>query len=336
MRFEPPRCPRSTCPSSHRGAPFPWRRRGSFVRKCDGRRVQRFECCTCGRRFSVQSFRLDYRLRSPHLNAALFEHFISKVTHRQSARLLGVSRKTVLHRVRLLGVHCREFHRIRLERAQLDGTFVLDELETFETDRRLQPVTMPVLVHWPSFFVVHHVAAPLPARGRLRQHDQRRRAERERLHGPRKSGSNAAVAACFERLSRCLRAGTCARVRTDLKATYGTILRDVLGARAIHERTPAMRRRNHANPLFAINHTFAMLRDGPSRLVRRTWAHAKLRERLAEHTWIWIGWRNYVRGITNVATKTTPAMAAGMEREQLAIVDLLRWQARFPQLVRVQ
>lgn len=336
MRFEPPRCPYSACPSSRHGAPFPWSRRGSFPRKCDGRRVQRFECGTCGRRFSVQSFRLDYRLRSPGLNAALLAHFVSKVTHRQSARLLRVSRKTVLHRVRLLGAHCREFHRVRLECASLAGTFVLDELETFETDRRLQPVTMPVLVHWPSLLIVHQVAAPLPARGRLRPADQRRKLALERLRGPRKSGSSAAVVACCEVLRNCLRPGGRARVRTDRKATYRAILRDVFGARAIHECTSGSLRRNHANPLFAVNHTFAMVRDGVSRLVRRTWANAKLRERLAEHTWIWVAWRNYVRGVTNVATRTTPAMAAGILCRQLDVPDLVRWQARFPELLRVQ
>ena len=49
-----------------------------------------------------------------------------------------------------------------------DTRFQLDEQETFETDRLLKPVTMPVLIHADSRFVVHVEAAKLPARGQLR------------------------------------------------------------------------------------------------------------------------------------------------------------------------
>ena len=240
----------------------------------------------------------------------------------------------MLHRVRLLGVRCRERRHARLERAHLEGTFVLDELETFETDRRLQPVTMAVLVHGPSFLVVHRVVAPLPARGRLGPRDLRRKAEFERLRGRRTSGSGGAVAEFLDVFGACLRPGS--RVRTDPKATDRTILRDVLGLRAVHERTPGRCRRNRANPLFAVQHTFARVRDGVSRLVPRTWAHAKLRLRLAEHAGVWDAWRNCVRGITNVATRTTPAMAAGIESRPFEITDFVRCRARCPEVLRGQ
>jgi hypothetical protein len=39
-----------------------------------------------------------------------------------------------------------------------------------------------------------------------------------------------------------------------------------------------------------------MMRDGISRLVRRSWGASKLRARLELHAWIWVVWRNYVRG----------------------------------------
>jgi hypothetical protein len=71
--------------------------------------------------------RLDYRLRKPALQYQVLIHFVSKVTMRQSARTLGTTRKTVEHRLRLLGAHLKLFHQARMAGKQLDGIFQLDE-----------------------------------------------------------------------------------------------------------------------------------------------------------------------------------------------------------------
>src|SRR5207245_782931 len=102
MSFSPPRCPHSDCPSAL-GQPFLWQHKGYFFRACDGRSVPRFLCQTCRRGFSLQTFRLNYRLKLPKLHLDLFGSFVSKTTHRQAARVLGCSRHTVMHRMRLLG-----------------------------------------------------------------------------------------------------------------------------------------------------------------------------------------------------------------------------------------
>src|SRR5262245_35427878 len=103
--------------------------------------------------------------------------FVSKVTQRQSARILGCSRHTVAHRLDLLGKHCRDFHQRMLEEAKsrggIEGMFQLDELETFEHNRRLCPVSVPVLIEKQSYFVLHAEAVPLPARGGLSKRDRK-------------------------------------------------------------------------------------------------------------------------------------------------------------------
>jgi transposase-like protein len=121
MAFRPPRCPFSDCPSAARRS-FRWRRKGHFRRRCDGRLIQRFSCLHCRRGFSTQTFRLDYRLHRPRLGLVLFKDFVSKVTHRQAARTLGCSRRTLAHRLRLFGDHCQAFHRRALERAASSST----------------------------------------------------------------------------------------------------------------------------------------------------------------------------------------------------------------------
>ena len=329
MQFQPRHCPLPDCPSltSHH---FRWRRKGRFKRLCDGRSVPRFTCLECRRTFSSQTFRLDYRLRKPKLGLALFKDFVSKTTMRQSARTLGCTRRTVAQRLALLGQHCREFHRARLERARqsggIDGIFQLDELETFEESRRLKPVTVPVLIERSSYFVLHAACAPLPARGGLSPALRRKKEAAEQAFGKRRSGSVAVVRESFACLARVHRSEGLVAVQTDRKSSYATNLKRMFGGRVRHERYSSEAVRGYGNPLFPINHTLAMLRDGVSRLVRRTWAAAKLRERLAWHLWIWIAYRNYVRGITNRARQITPAMAIGIDRQKWKREELLAWR----------
>jgi len=328
MRFRPRRCPRADCPSvasdHHR-----WCFKGRYRRACDGRIVQRFLCLECHRTFSTQTFRLDYRHKKPHLNLALFGPFISKVTHRQAARVLGCSRTTIARRLLLLGEHCRRFHRWRLARRcseiKLVGTFQLDELETFEHSRRLAPVTVPVLIERKSYFVLDLECAPLPCRGRLSEEDREKKAERELQFGKRRSGSRDAVRKCFETLASLHLERGPVLVQTDRKVTYASILSQVFKSRVLHQRHSSKAERNYKNPLFPINHTLAMMRDGISRLVRRSWAASKLREQLERHAWIWIVWRNYVRGITNESPHTSPAMALGIEEKRWKVAELCAW-----------
>jgi hypothetical protein len=248
---------------------------------------------------------------------------------RQSSRTLGVTRKTIAHRLKLLGTHCREFHLSMLERARssaLAGVFQLDELETFEHSRRLKPVTVPVLMERSSYYVLHAECAPLGARGHLSPADRRKKEAIERSVGRRRSGSVQAVRHAFECLARVHRPEGVVVVQTDRKHSYAAGLRRLFGARIRHERYSSTAARNYSNPLFPINHTLAMMRDGVSRLVRRTWAASKLREQLELHLWIWIAYRNYVRAITNRASRTTAAMALGIDGKKWTREELLAWR----------
>jgi hypothetical protein len=212
------------------------------------------------------------------------------------------------------------------ERGGLRGTFQLDELETFEHSRRLAPVTMPVLIERKSYFVVDLGTAALPCRGRLSGEDRARKKRRESEHGVRRSGSSEVVRKCLETLARNHSKGGQVQVQTDKKTSYGAILKRRFGSRLAHERHSSIAKRDYRNPLFPINHTLAMMRDGISRLVRRTWAGSKLRAKLERHAWIWVVWRNYVRGITNRRPRRTPAMVIGVEMKRWTPNEICAWR----------
>jgi transposase-like protein len=336
MKFDPPCCPFATCPSRATAAPFRFHRSGVFRRRCDRRVVPRFLCLACRRRFSAQTFRLDYGWRKPEIDTWTLNCLVSKVTHRQAARLMHVDRKSIERRLRRFAPALHELHQDILRRARgrggLRGSFSMDELETFEGNRRLQPVTVPVVIERHTHFVCHVETASLPARGRLGARERKRLKAQSRGQAPRRSGSSAAVDQCLKSLSQLHDPRRLLELVTDQKRTYRTILRRHFPQKVGAHITESSRRtRNRANPMFAINHTLAMMRDQVSRLVRRSWGASKCRHMLLKHIWVWMAWRNYVRPITNQAPLVTPATALLIAPRQLSVADLLRW--RWPALM---
>ena len=331
MKFQPGFCPCDS-PECRSNPAFQYQRRGSYRRACDGRTVQRFQCKGCKHTFSTQTFRVDYKLRKPALDIPLFLLLISKVTLRQCARDLECDRGTVAQRLKLFGEHCRAFHELRMkargERGPWQGRFLLDELETYEHNRRLKPLTVPLLVHRPSFCILHVAVGTLPPRKPLSPANQKKL---ELSGEKRTSESRAKVAECFDELQRLLPTTRIVKVDTDEKHTYRALLRKRFGERLVHETTSSKRRRSYWNPLFVVNHTFAMLRDGLSRLVRRTWAGSKQRQKLEWHLWTYIAWRNYVRPITNLRRFESAAMVAGLAPRMLEVSELLQYRIFHPQ-----
>jgi hypothetical protein len=290
--------------------------------------VQRFQCKGCKRTFSTQSFRVDRGLRRSHLDGRIFRDLISKVTQRQIARKLGCDRGMVAHRLELWGRHCQDFHellmRARPEKKFWEGRFLLDELETFEHNRRLKPVTVPVLVHKPSHCILHAAVGTLPPRRPLSKANLVKLARIEALEGGKRcSQSREKVAECFEALNGVTASAAIVRVSTDEKHTYRGLLRKTFGERLEHDTTNSKLARTYSSPLFVVNHTLAMLRDGLSRLVRRNWGASKKREKLERHLWIYIAWRNYVRPITNKNRHESAGMVAGLAPGMLEVSELL-------------
>ena len=172
MSFEPPRCPNTGCPSHDIRCAFRYVRNGKFVRKCDRRHVQRFICLVCERGFSTQTFHVSYRHKRPELNRLVAYELVSKCTLRQAARKLGCTKRSVTRRVPLLGDVARVTHEYLSQRRPRrwdwpseNDFFLMDELETYAVSRRNDPLTVPVLIHKHSFFVVHTAVGPLPRRG---------------------------------------------------------------------------------------------------------------------------------------------------------------------------
>src|SRR4029077_14689552 len=110
-------------------------------------------------------------------------------------------RGAIARRMERYGKHCRLFHEraLRERAASLawEGQFQLDELETYETDRRLKPVTVPLLVQLPSCCIMHAAVGTLPARKPLPARKLKELERIEAQEGKRRSESHAKVSECF-------------------------------------------------------------------------------------------------------------------------------------------
>ena len=124
------RCPHSLC--SEKSDWSRVKKHGSYFRPSDGRRIQRFLCCQCGRSFSHATFQAAYGQNRRRLNTPLKKFLCSGVSMRRAARLLGTTRGTVAKKLRFLGEQARKNHEKFLQRFPPVTAFQLDDLITIE------------------------------------------------------------------------------------------------------------------------------------------------------------------------------------------------------------
>ncbi len=324
--FQPPRCPNREC--SQHTAPRPGFcfKRGSYHPKCRPRPVPRFECRTCRRSFSRQTFRSDYRDHRPDLNARLFVLIASGIGLRQASRNLGLSLRCSELKYRKIARHLRRLN-LNLRGPLQEGAILqFDEFETYEGRRNSRPLSVPVLIERQSRFILWAESATIRPHGRMSAARKRAIAEDERRLGPRRDNSRWAVLRTLRR-GRDL-TGHLDRVplETDEKSTYPKLADEAFGAgRVIHSTTNSKLARGTWNQLFPINHTEAMLRDLTGRLRRDSWLTSKRRRYLDLGLQLQMAYRNYVRRRFNRDAES-PAQLAGLERRRLRPGEVLSWR----------
>ena len=322
--FIPPRCPYLSCSQHLQPEPGFFRRRGRYRPLCRPEGVPRFRCTTCKRSFSRQTFRHDYHDHQPDWNVPLFMLLASGVGLRQSARVLDANPRSVQDKKAKMARTFEFLHRNLCPRLPAGRVFVLDEEETYE-GASIRPLTMPVLIEMETWFVVATAVgsirrlAPAGSARRVRQ-------QLEERTGPRPDQSRECVRAVLSTLAQKVHNGNIL-LRTDQKASYATIAKDVFGARLIHETTAGTVARGTHNPLFPINTTLAMTRDNCGRLRRRSWLVTKKAERLQNHLLIFTVYRNYVRRRFNRDQEVnTPAKILGLLPRNLHRHEVLAWR----------
>ncbi|MCB9886333.1 MAG: hypothetical protein H6838_12635 [Planctomycetes bacterium] len=326
MAFVPSRCPNTACPQHREPEGRFYYRHGVYRPRCRDGAVPRFRCRRCGKAFSPQTFRHDYRDRKPEHNELVFHLLSSGVGLRQIGRVTGLAPSSVQMKMRKMGRTCRWLHRNLCRTLPAGKTYLLDEEETYE-GASIRTVTMPVVIERESWFVIAVTAGPtrrLAARGTRRRLWQERD---ERRRGRRRDRSKTCVRQVLNRLRQVSAEGSLV-LRTDEKSSYRAVARQLFGDRLLHETTLGSLARTTANPLFAINTTIAMTRDNCGRLRRRSWLVSKrcLCLRLQMH--VFVAYRNYVRQRFNrdADRQLSSAASLGLLPRALSVGELLRWR----------
>lgn len=326
--FEPQLCPHADCPRhSDPGERRFFERHGYYEAKCRAHRIPRFRCGTCRRTFSRQTFRQDYRDHRPDLNALVLVQLVSGTGLRQTARIIGSHRHTVMLKFRKMGLQLEHLNRnLQREIRARSVTLLMDEFESFEGRRNTRPVTVPMLIEKESDFIIASRSAPIRPHGTMTEARKRAISRDRERYGARRNRSKAAVRIVLGQGARLCAKVETITVRTDEKTSYPGLIRRVFGSeRVTHERTNSRVARDTFNPLFRINHAEAMARDLNGRLRRDSWLASKTFKRLDLQLAVYMAHKNYIRPRFN-RDRRTPAQFLGLCDRRISPTELLAWR----------
>lgn len=326
--FNPPRCPFPPCPAFNNPAKFEggfYARNGFYTAKCRPHPIPRFKCLACGKGFSRQTFRLDYCDKKPYLNAPLFRNLSSGVGLRQSGRTLGLSRRCTELKARKISRHLGHLNRNLTDTLPANCRITLDEMETFEGERAVLPVSVPVLVETQSMYVISTDVAAIKPSGTMTEERRQAIQRAENKHGKREDDSVKALSRVFKRLKACCGEETSFTFVSDKKTAYARLLRDFFGPGIEHKRISSKRKRDQTNPLRFINLTNAMARDLNGRLRRESWLVSKQRKFLRLQLHVFAAFRNFIRRRVN-RRPGTPAQMLGFLPRPARFEELLSWR----------
>jgi transposase-like protein len=269
-------------------------RKGFYFRGSDGQRVQRYHCRACLRNFSSATFNPCYRQKRRKLNHPICLLLNSGVSQRRTARILGISRKTVVKKIRFLAEKAKTEHTIWLKSlSEHPLTHVqFDDLETSE-HTKCKPLSVALAVEPKTRKILGFQVSSMPAKGHLSQVALRK-------YGPRKDRRKEGWNSLFENLKPVV--SPHAEFLSDENPHYpkhcrrhfpDAIHRTVKGKRGCIAGQGELKKIGF-DPLFSLNHTCAMLRANLNRLFRRTWCTTKTPAGLINHLWLFVNYHNQV------------------------------------------
>ncbi len=270
-------------------------RHGSFFRKSDQAQLIRYKCLDCGKTFSQATGSLCYRQKKRHLNPHVFKFLASNISQRRLALTLGVNRKTIVRKFLFLSYYadlCFQQTRDDFYQNSPVMNMQFDDMETFEHSK-LKPLSITLAVENKTRRILGFRVSEMPAKGLLVQKSLKK-------YGKRQDERRENRRSLFKELGPFLSPGCI--IESDENPHYRPCV-EAFFPRSRHKAYKGRRgcvvgqgelKAGGYDPLFTLNHTCAMLRDNINRLVRRTWATTKKKERLELHIKIYALYHNLV------------------------------------------
>ena len=265
---------------------------GKFKRACDSKFIQRYKCKVCKKLFSNATGKLEFKQKKRRQNPMIFELLASGVSMRRTARILKISRGTIANRLTYLAKKSRvkheKFKQIHVKKVT---HMQFDDLVTKENSK-LKPLSVSIAVDANKRYILGAEVSEIRAFGHLAQKGRQKYPGRTNNH---KEG----LFNLFENIKDLLSED--AIIRSDEHKFYPEFVNRYF-PQAKYKRFKSERgciagqgelKKVNFDPLFAINHTCAMLRANINRLVRKTWCTTKDPARLQDHLDLFISYLNF-------------------------------------------
>ena len=265
---------------------------GTYRRKSDRKLRPRFRCLSCHKTDSGAKRSLCFRQKLRHLNAEIWRRYCSSDPQRRIARDLKISRTTVVRKIRWLSRIKSVEHQKFLKQKKGASEIYLDDLKTY-IHTHCKPVSVSVAVTEDRKILGFEVSKTVPNSLRLIEIARKK-------YGPPKDETAQGFKKLLERISPHVTKKL--QVITDEHPLYpGLITKTFPKAKIIRHKSKRaavagqgeLKEKGH-DPLFPINHTFAMIRAHVSRLVRSTWCTSKTIEGLQDHLTLYMHYHNSI------------------------------------------
>jgi transposase-like protein len=267
---------------------------GHYLRKDDSRKIQRFQCQHCQKKFSASTHTLEWKQKKRRVNNLLFQVLASGVSMRRSALILRIHRTTVERKLLYLAKKSRGMHQDLLTKIGMDKTKHLqfDDLITTE-HTKLKPLSVSLAVDAKRRLILGTVVSQIPAFGHLAALSRKK-------YGKRISTHKDGLYKLLEQVAPFVLRE--AKIESDEHHLYAQAVQRFFphstyyqykgGRGAIVGQGELKKLRS--DPLFMLNHTCAMLRANINRLIRKTWCTTKDPKRLQDHLDIYVAFHNHV------------------------------------------
>lgn len=267
---------------------------GFYCRLDDSRKIQRYKCQKCGRKFSASTHTLEWRQKKRRVNIHLFRILASGVSMRRAALIINIHRSTVERKLIYLAKKSRQMHEELMVKLNTDKSMHIqfDDLITTE-HTKLKPLSITLAVDAKRRYILGTEVSQIPAFGHLSSLSKKKYGKRISTH---KLGLHNLLAKIKDNVDEG------AKVESDEHHLY---------AQAVARYFPKARytqykggrgaivgqgelKKLRSDPLFMLNHTCAMLRANINRLIRKTWCTTKDPKRLQDHLDIYTSFHNYI------------------------------------------
>lgn len=263
---------------------------GTYKRSSDGQVIRRYRCKTCKTSFSSATKSPLRWQKKRQINHQLMELLSSTVTLAAAARILRVNPKTVAKKLLFLGGICEAHLAKYRPQYQSISSIQFDELMTIE-HTKCKPLSVAMVVAKKERKILGFQVAQMPATGHLSKTSRRK-------YGPRPDERKKKMMALFSELTHIL--SPTISIASDECSFYKRVVNrhfplanytQYLGKKSCVAGQGELKKTKF-DPIFTINHTFAMLRANISRLIRKTWNTTKKIECLIQHLNIYVWMHN--------------------------------------------